>query len=362
VARFDVQGLQDQPRPAAERTTAPAAGALPARVLALQRMAGNEVVCRLLTRVAAVSAARKLSVQRTIDPDYDTWRGTRADSQALIGEFYRNYVQPEVERLKNAPVDPALMNQMTADMATMRTQAQTNPFNVATAVNALTALVNSINAVDDELNTRVGPISPNEGRETQARRERTRRSGARTRVGTTKPGPVRGLRSAAEGTRLLDDLHARVTAGLEGSGLAIGQVGVRGSSVTGTRSRTQGPFEWGTGAYQEMSDASDHDYFFTCTGLDPLIKKHADERNTINSNGTMMGIYLLRFLERLSGITTSGRRPVQLFPWAATLRDELIAFTAAAEAVTGRKSDVTYVSPTGLTGAGLEADPSTVIR
>jgi hypothetical protein len=363
VARSGVQRLQDQPRPAAERTTAPAAGALPARVLALQRMAGNKAVCRLLAGVAAVSSARKLSVQRTIDPDYNTWRGTRPDSKALIGEFYRNYVEPELARLQNAPADPTLKNQMTADVGTMRTEAQANPFNVGTAVNALTALVTSINAVADDLSTRVGLINPaHEDRETQARRERTRRTGAKTRVGTTKPGPVRGLRSAAEGTTLLDDLQAAVTRGLQGSGLAIGQVGVRGSSVTGTRSRNQAPFEWGIGRYQEMSDASDHDYFFTCTGLDPLITQYADERNNINANGTMMGIYLLRFLRRLSEIQTSGRRPVQQFPWAATLRDELIAFTAAAEAVTGRKSDVTYISPTGQTGAGLAADPSTVIR
>jgi hypothetical protein len=170
------------------------------------------------------------------------------------------------------------------------------------------------------------------------------------------------LRSATEGTTLLDNLHARVTAGLQGSGVTIGQVGIRGSSVTGVRSRTQGPFEWGTDPYQEMSDASDHDYFFTCTGLDALIADHADERNNINSNGTMMGIYLLRFLRRLSEVQTGGRQPRQRFPWAATLRTELEAFTAAAETVTGRKSDVTYISPTGPTGTGLATDPSTVIR
>lgn len=317
---------------------------------------------RLLTGAAAVSSVRKLSLQRTIDPDYNTWRGARADSRALIAEFYRNYVEPELARLQDAGVDPALKTQMKADVRTMRAEAQANPFNVATAVNALTALVNSTNAVSDDLNTRVGPANPHEGKEAQARRERTRRSGAKTQVGTTKPGPVRGLRSATEGTTLLDDLDARVTRGLQGSGLVIGQVGVRGSSVTGTRSRNQAPFEWGTGTYQEMSDASDHDYFFTCTGLDPLITKHADERNTINSNGTMMGIYLLRFLKRLSEVQTNGRRPVQMFPWAATLRNELIAFTAAAEAVTSRKSDVTYISPTGPTGSVLATDPSTVIR
>lgn len=363
MAQSRVQRLQDPPRPAAERTTAAAAGALPARVLALQRMAGNYVVSRLLTGAAAVSSARKLSVQRTIDPDYNTWRGARADSRALIGEFYRNYVEPELARLQNASADATLKAQMTADLGTMRTEAQANPFNVATAVNALTALVTSINAVSDDVSARVGLVNPDyEDRETQARRERTRRTDAKTRVGTTKPGPVRGLRSAAEGTTLLDDLHARVTRGLHGSGLAIGQVGVRGSSVTGTRSRNQAPFEWGTGPYQGMSDASDHDYFFTCTGLDPLITQHADERNNINANGTMMGIYLLRFLKRLSEMQTTGRRPVQRFPWAAALRAELIAFTAAAEAVTGRKSDVTYISPTGLTGAALATDPGTVIR
>jgi hypothetical protein len=319
-------------------------------------------VSRLLTGVAAVSSVRRPSVQRTIDPDYNTWRGTRTDSRALIREFYENYVVPEWDRLRDAAVDPALKDQMKADARTMRAEAQANPFNVATAVNALTALVNSINAVSDDLSTRLGPGDPHEGKEAQARRERTRRSGAKTRLGTTKPGPVRGMRSAAEGTRLLDDLAAGVTRGLQGSGLAIGQVGVRGSSVTGVRSRNQAAFEWGTGAYQEMSDASDHDYFFTCTGLDPLITAHADERNTVNSEGTMMGIYLLRFLKRLSEVQTRGRRPVQMFPWAATLRDELIAFTAAAEAVTGRKSDVTYISPTRQTGSGLATDPSTVIR
>ena len=326
-------------------------------------MAGNRAACRLLAGVAAASSARKLSIQRTIDPDYNAWRGARPDSQALIAEFYKNYVQPELTRLENAPVDPALLNQMTADVGTMRTEARANPFNVGTAVNALTALVTSINAVSDALSTSVGLINPAyEDKETKARRERTRRTEAKTRVGTTKPGPVRGLRSAAEGTTLLDDLHARVTRGLQNSGLTMGDVGVRGSSVTGTRSRNQAPFEWGTGPYQAMSDASDHDYFFTCTGLDPLITQYADDRNNINANGTMMGIYLLRFLKLLSEVQTSGRRPVARFPWAATLRDELIAFTDAAEAVTGRKSDVTYISPTGLTGAGLANDPSTVIR
>jgi hypothetical protein len=363
VARFGVQKLQDQPRPAARRTTAPAAGALSAPVLALQRMAGNRAVSRLLARVAAGSSARKLSIQRTIDPDYATWRGARQDSHLLIGEFYKNYVQPELDRLQNAPVDPTLKAQMTADVGAMRTEARANPFNVGTAVNALTALVTSTNAVANALSTTVGLVNPAyENRETQARRERTRRTGANTRVGTTKPGHFRGLLSAAEGTTLLDDLHAAVTRGLQGSDLAIDQVGVRGSSVTGTRSRNQLPFEWGTDQYQGMSDASDHDYFFTCTGLDPLIAEHADDRNNINANGTMMGIYLLRFLLRLSGIQTSGRHPVRRFPWAATLRDELIAFTAAAELVTGRKSDVTYISPTGLTGTGLATDPSTVIR
>jgi hypothetical protein len=111
VARFGAQRSQDRPRPAAERTTTPAAGTLPARILALQRMAGNEAVSRLLMGVAAVSSAGNLSVQRTIDPDYNTWRGAQADSQLLIGDFFRNYVQPELERLQNAPVDPALMNQ-----------------------------------------------------------------------------------------------------------------------------------------------------------------------------------------------------------------------------------------------------------
>lgn len=362
MVRFGDQRLRDEPLPAAKPATAPATDALSARVFALQRTAGNAAVCRAVTGVAAVSSVRKSSVQRTIDPDYNTWRGTRADSRALIGEFYRNYVEPELVRLQDAAVDPTLKQQMNADVGAMRAQAQANPFNDATAANALTALVNSINAVSDDLNTRVGPVNPHEGQEAQARRERARRSGAKTRLGTTKPGPVRGLRSAAEGTTLLDDLNTRVTRGLQGSGLTIGQVGVRGSSVTGTRSRNQAPFEWGTGPYQEMSDASDHDYFFTCTGLDPLITKHADERNNINSNGTMMGIYLLRFLKRLSEVQTNGRRPVQMFPWAATLRDELIAFTAAAEAVTGRKSDVTYISPIGSTGSGLATDPSTVIR
>ena len=323
--------------------------------MALQRTAGNRAVSGLLTNVAAV--------QRRIDPDYATWKGAQADTRALIGEYYNNYVQPEYTRLLTAPVDPALITQMRADMRAVVAQSRANPFNAATAVTALNALATSINAADAEMELRLGVANPpGEDRETQARRERTRRAGAMTRIGTTKPGPVRGLRSATEGTTLLNELHTRVTTGLQGSGLAIGHVGVRGSSVTGIRSRTGEAFALGTEAHQVMSDASDHDYFFTCTGLEQLIVQHGDERNTINANGTMMGVYLLRILQRIAAAPTSNRNPAPRYPWAATLRTELIAFTDAAERRTGRKSDVTFISPTGATGAALATDPSTVIR
>ena len=361
MERTRVEPTPDQPQRPAPVAPDPS---LTGRVLALQRMAGNQAVSRLLSDLghARPSTAPSRSIQRTIDPDYATWRGPNPDSRQLISQFYRRYVQPEYARVRQAAVDPALIQTMSADMQTMTQEAQQNPFNVPTAVVALNALVLSINAVSDAMSDNVGPSNPYENPEQKARRERTRRTGAITTIGGVKPGTVRGLRSAAEGAQLLNDLHAAVTRGLNGSGLTLGQVGVRGSSVTGIRSRNQGQFEWGTGQYQNMSDASDHDFFFTCTGLDPLINRHGGERSSLNSNGTMMGIYLLRLLGTLAEVKTGSKRPTPSYPWATTLANELKGFTTAAESLTGRKSDVTYISPTGGTGATLATDPGTVIR
>lgn len=353
---------QDRRHPAAAGAVAETGRAPAARVLALQRMAGNRAVRGLLARAPAVSSAGQVALQRTIDPDYATWRGPRADSRLLLVEFLNNYVVPEVQRLAKLGTggDLDLWNQVKADYRTTDAAMAANPFNLVAAVNAVNALVANANAMSADRDVRVGPANQLADAEDRARRERTRRENSMTRIGTTRPGPVRGLQSAREGGQLLDRLHTDLTAGMQNSPLVLGQVGIRGSSVTGIRSRSQQPFESATAAHQVMSDASDHDFFFTCTGLDHLIDAHADDRNTINENGTMMAVYLLRFLQRLSGLTD--RHGAPLYPWAAGLRTHLTNFTTWAEGITGRKSDVTYISPTGTTGAGLAADASTVIR
>lgn len=334
------------------------------QILVLQRLAGNRAVSGLLAGPAPHSDRhpRLLTIQRLIDPDYVTWRNGRPDTRALVAEFYQNYVHPEYERLREVPAEETLKTQMTQDAQAMRIAAQAQPFVVANAVAALNALILSSNAVSNDWDQSVTNSQDQKfvGGAGQQRRQRTRRETTKTRVDATKPGTVRGLLSSQEGTTLLNDLHNAVTVGLAGSNLVVGQVGVRGSSVTGIRSRTGTGFEYGTGGSTDISEASDHDFFFTCTGLDAVIQKYGDDRNKLNENGTMMSVYLLRVLETIAAVTNRQRQAT--YPWAVVLRTQLTNFTAQAEATTGRKSDVTYISPNGSTGQGLDADPSTVIR
>jgi hypothetical protein len=165
---------------------------------------------------------------------------------------------------------------------------------------------------------------------------------------------LRGVGSRAEAHLLLTNLQAALNGAL-GGGYALGQVGIRGSAVTGIRTRTGTAFEQGTGPYQNASDASDLDFFFTCAPLEARIRATQNllpEGRGLNAGGTMNAQYLNRWL-------TNCPAPGNGYANAAALAAALTTFSTNATALTGRKCDVTFIG--NPTAAGLASDAGTLI-
>ena len=288
-------------------------------------------------------------VSRRVDPDFATYRGAAvaAVTKVEMQAFYDRFVANEVSRLSAMYVDDDVKDTMRhADL--VFNMFMLNSRDMGEIQDRLNNLVVAVNAADANIGTLLANRNHNAGTEEAHRDERYRRTGAKPEVGTTQPRTLRGVNSHSEGEQLLTALHNAVNGALGGGPYVLGQVGVRGSAVTGIRSRTNTPFEEGTDDNQEMSDASDLDFFFTCPGLEAQIKRtehHLDGRG-LNAGGTMSAQYLAGWLNL--GAATNG------YAASAALLAALNGFTAAAEGLTGRKSDVTFIGnpPAGnLAGA-----------
>lgn len=300
-------------------------------------------------------AATAPVVMRRIDPDFDTARGgvgvgLPAITKPEMQTFYDRYIGPDVARYTPLPIEDDLKEAM--KNANLRfVLFMLNSQSVDETHDRLNELIAAVNAVATSWEAQQGAAVAAPG-EAAWRRERETRQNAVHYVGTTKPMTLRGVNSATEGATLLTNLHNALTGAL-GGGFALGQVGVRGSAVTGIRSRTLTPFEQGVGAHDTASDASDLDFFFTSPALEAQIlatENILPANRRINAGGTMNAQYLHRWL------TTAGNG----YAHAAALDAALTAFSTAATNLTGRKCDVTFVG--GATAAGLAADPTTLIR
>jgi hypothetical protein len=288
-------------------------------------------------------------VSRRVDPDFATYRGAAvvAVTKVEMQTFYDRFVANEVSRLSAMYIDDDVKNTMRqADL--LFTLFMLNSNNIGEIQTRLSDLVVAVNAADDNIDTLLVNRNHIAGTEEAHRDERYRRTGAKPVVGTTQPKTLRGVNSHAEGEQLLTNLHNAVNGALGGGAFVLGQVGVRGSAVTGIRSRTNTPFEEGTDDNQEMSNASDLDFFFTCPGLEAQIRRtqhHLNQGRRLNAGGTMSAQYLAGWLNL--GAATNG------YAASAALLAALTGFTTAAEALTGRKSDVTFIgNPTAATLVG----------
>lgn len=334
----------------------------------LQQTIGNQAVSRTLPLGVANSLAKRTTqgpahrapgvrsavVMRRIDPDFVTYRGPAAGpaTKPEMQAFYHQFVAAEVARFSARPIDDDAKQAMqTADLYfrlfMLNSQAPNEIFR------KLNSLIAAVNAAADLWDAQLGLPGAAPGSEVSWRTERRRREEARHVAGVTKPMPLRGVDSRLEAQQLLANLQAALNGAL-GPGFALGQVGVRGSAVTGVRSRNQQPFEQGTGAYQETSDASDLDFFFTSPALEARIvaTNHLLGDRGLNAGGTLNAQYLSRWL-------TNCPAPGNGYAHAIALDAALDGFSSHARARTGRKCDVTFIG--NPTRGVLANDPGTLI-
>ena len=275
---------------------------------------------------------------RRIDTAYATWLAGTPSSLATRESYCAKYVASEYERVVALAIDDEMLASMREKhMVYQRLDRYSS--NEDRTAEALTSLVASINVAADEWDRTLVAIAPanNAADETKRRHERKRRAGIKQIVGTTQARTLRGVLGTVEGTRLLTTLQAALTGAL-GHGYPLGLVGVRGSSITGIRSRYNTPFEDALGPYQNVSDASDLDFFFTCHALEGDIRAtqnnlHANRR--INQSGTMSAQYLRDWFNLGAGTNR--------YAHSAALLLALTAFQDNAEVQIGRKCDVTFV-------------------
>ena len=301
----------------------------------------------------AVHDAGAPVVMRRIDPDFDTARGAAAGAvtKPQMQTFYDRFVQPEVARFSARTIDDDVKTAM-QNADTVFSMFMLNSQTPAEIHAKLNALIVAVNAAADNWSTQLD-ARPTGGAELAHRLERERRQDSQTRAGVTQENTLRGVDSRAEAHHLLLTLHNSLNVAL-GAAFPLGQVGIRGSAVTGVRTRTQTPFEQGVAANHNVSDASDLDFFFTCPQLETSIRaseRHLPANRRLNAGGTMNAQYLGRWLQlgqALNGYAQSG-----------ALLAALNAFTAAATARTGRKCDVTFIG--GPTQAALAGDAGTLI-
>lgn len=302
--------------------------------------------------IAKVQRVAVPVVMRRVDPDYDTVQGATPVTKASMSDFYDQFVGPEVERFKSRPVQPDIKQEMVSADLYFSLFLMNSP-DVAAIHRKLNTLIEKVNAAADNWDAQKG--DPDGGQnEDSYRTERRRRAGAKTRAGTTQPRDVRGFDSHREADALLKQLRGRLTGVLAGA-FALGHVGIRGSAVTGIRSRTQTPFEDATADHEDAGQASDIDFFFTSQGLEAQIRATQNvlpAGRRINAGGTMNAQYLHRWL-------TNCPPPGNGYANAARLAAALQAFTNAATARTGRKCDVTFVG--GNTAAAIVGDAGTLI-
>jgi hypothetical protein len=266
--------------------------------------------------------------------------------------FYDRFVASEVARFTARPIDDDVKSAMQhADL--MYTLFSLNSPDPPAVHAKLNALIVAVNAAATNWDTQLNARAPVVG-EAAFRKERERREGAMHHAGVTKEMALRGVGSRAEAHLLLTTLQAALNGAL-GGGYALGHVGIRGSAVTGIRTRTGTAFEQGTGQYQDVSDASDIDFFFTCPALEAKIRASQHllpEGRGLNAGGTMNAQYLNRWL-------TNCPPPGNKYPNDAALAAALTTFSTNATALTGRKCDVTFIG--NPTAAGLANDAGTLI-
>lgn len=295
-------------------------------------------------------------IQRRVDPDFVTYHNANGGGAATKPEmqtFYDRFVESEVARLSAKHIDDDVKEKMkSADLYFRLFMANSNqPNEIFRKLNQLVRAVNAAcDSLDRIINARGAPADAEQG----YRYERERREGAKHFAGTTKEMALRGVASKAEADTILTNLHTQI-AGAIGGGFAVGNVGVRGSAVTGVRTRNGAAFEQGVGAYDNASDASDLDFFFTSPTLEAQIlatQHHLPADRRINAGGTMNAQYLHRWLNL--GAAVNG------YAASAALLAALTNFTTNTTNLIGRKSDVTFVG--GATAAGLMGDAGTLIR
>lgn len=300
----------------------------------------------------APSTTGRETAQRRVDPDFTTILAGNPLSKPAMQSYYDDYVKAEFTRLSNKFIDDDIKEDMKfahLKFTLFMLNSQAND----EIQQKLDELVVAVNAAADSLDSIINARPPTADMETTKRRERERREGAMPKVGTTKPMALRGVQSKAEGEAILTGLRTTLTASL-GAGFPLGHVGVRGSAITGIRTRTQTPFEDGLGDHDSVGNASDLDIFFTCPALERLIRdtqNHLPEARRINAGGTMTAQYLARWLQ----LTVQQNR----YANAATLLGALTTFQTNTEALIGRKSDVTFCG--GTTAAGLLNDAGTLV-
>jgi hypothetical protein len=290
-------------------------------------------------------------VMRRVDPDFDTFRGATAGAatNAEMKGFYDRFVAAEVARFSNRTIDDDVKEAMKHAnlMFILFLGNSPDPAAVHAKLNALIAAVNlAANNWDAQLNARGTAAG-----EASHRRERERRMEAVHHAGVTKEMPLRGVDSRTEAQVLLTTLQTTLNGAL-GGGFTLGHVGIRGSAVTGIRSRNRQPFEQATGPYQDVSDASDLDFFFTCPELEKKIRatEHLlPEGRGLNQGGTMNAQYLARWL----ALAKNG------YANAAQLATALTGFSSTATSQVGRKCDVTFIG--NPTAAQLTTDAGTLI-
>ena len=308
----------------------------------------------LAEQLSAAKPAYSGVVMRRVNPDFNTFRGPAAGpaTKPEMQSFYDRFVGHEVARFTARPIDTDVKDAMThADL--MFTLFMLNSPAPVEVHAKLDALIVAVNASAANWDAQLGRRPPAAG-EVSHRRERERREGAIHSAGVTKEMPLRGVDSRDEAHQLLTSLQAALNGALGGN-YPLGQLGIRGSAVTGIRTRTRTAFEQGTGQYQDVSDASDLDFFFTCPALEAKIRQTQDllpEGRGLNAGGTMNAQYLNRWL-------TNCPAPGNRYPHAAALAAALTTFSTNATARTGRKCDVTFIGKP--TADGLANDAGTLI-
>jgi hypothetical protein len=290
-------------------------------------------------------------VMRRIDPDFNTARGQNAGAVTKneMQTFYDRAIAPELTCYRARAIDDNVKQAMN-DADLVFTMFMLNSTTISEIHEKLNLLIIAVNAAGNNLSLALHRLGNVQGEDAR-RRERKRREDSIHRVGVTKEMPVRGFDSAREAQQLLTRLRDALNANL-GANYPLGSIGIRGSAVTGIRSRTNTAFEQGTANNQNVSDASDIDFFFTCPTLEAQIRATENilpENRRLNQGGTMNAQYLHRWL------TTNGNG----YGNAGALDTALTAFSAAAEKKTGRKCDVTFIGTP--TANGLAQDAGTLI-